>query len=75
MFDLPDQQLQQTSVSFAPGTYRYVRVTWDDRNSGRVPPPAAVWARLVSVHATPRRRWCRCSSRSDRASRSARAIT
>ena len=53
MFDLPDQQLQQTSVSFAPGTYRYVRVTWDDRNSGRVPPPAAVWARLASAHATP----------------------
>ena len=53
MFDLPDQQLQQTSVSFEPGIYRYVRVTWDDRNSGRVPFPAAVWARLVSVHATP----------------------
>jgi hypothetical protein len=53
MFDLPDQQLQQTSLSFSPGTYRYVRVTWDDRNSGRVPPPAAVWARLASAHATP----------------------
>ena len=53
MFDLPDQQLQQTSVSFAPGTYRYVRITWDDRNSGRVPAPATVWARLVSAHATP----------------------
>ena len=35
------------------GTYRYVRVTWDDRNSGRVPPPAAVSARLASAHAAP----------------------
>jgi len=53
LFDLPDQQLQQTSVSFAPGTYRYVRVTWDDRNSARVPLPASVSARLVAPRATP----------------------
>lgn len=53
LFDLPDQQLQQTSVSFAPGTYRYLRVTWDDRNSARVPLPAAVSARLLAPRATP----------------------
>jgi len=53
LFDLPDQQLQQTSVSFAPGTYRYLRVTWDDRNSARVPLPAAVSARLVTPRPTP----------------------
>jgi hypothetical protein len=45
LFDLPDERLRQLSVPFAPGTYRYLRGTWDDTNSGRVALPRAVVAR------------------------------
>jgi hypothetical protein len=46
-FDLPAEELRHTQIPFAPGSYRYLRVTWDDTNSGRVAPPAAATARLV----------------------------
>ncbi len=36
VFDLPAEQLRQTELEFTPGTYRYLRVTWDDTRSGRV---------------------------------------
>ncbi len=36
VFDLPEQDLRHTEVGFDAGTYRYVRVTWDDRSSARV---------------------------------------
>jgi hypothetical protein len=45
VFDLPDERLTQTEVPFTPGEYRYLRLTWNDRNSGVVPPPRAVDAR------------------------------
>lgn len=48
LFDLPDEQLRQSSLGFTPGQYRYLRVTWNDTNSGRVPSPGAVAARRVS---------------------------
>ena len=35
-FSLPAEQLAHTRIEFAPGEYRYVRVTWDDTNSARV---------------------------------------
>jgi hypothetical protein len=47
LFDLPEEGLRQTDVRFPPGSFRYLRVTWDDRNSGRVPMPAVVEARRV----------------------------
>jgi hypothetical protein len=53
LFDLPAEQLRQTALPFAPGSYRYVRVTWDDTNSGRVPPPLLVEARQVGAVAAP----------------------
>ena len=40
LFDLPDEQLRQNTLGFAAGPYRYLRVTWDDANSGRVPNPS-----------------------------------
>jgi hypothetical protein len=40
-FDLPDEGLRATALPFAPGAYRYLRVTWDDTNSARVGTPAA----------------------------------
>jgi len=48
LFDLPEERLQQTFLEFTPGAYRYLRFTWDDRNSGRVPAPRTVTARLVT---------------------------
>lgn len=48
LFDLPDERLRQVDVGFTPGEYRYVRVTFDDTNTGRVPPPRRVGARLAA---------------------------
>lgn len=45
LFDLPEEGLARTALSFAAGEYRYFRVTWDDRKSAVVPPPRAVAAR------------------------------
>jgi hypothetical protein len=49
VFGMPEQQLRETTVRFAAGRYRYVRLTWDDTHSGRVPPPVRVSARLVTT--------------------------
>lgn len=48
LFDLPGEGLQQLELPFTPGDYRYLRVTWNDANSGRVPLPAFVQARRVT---------------------------
>jgi uncharacterized protein DUF3999 len=48
LFDLPDERLRQNILEFAPGPYRYLRVTWNDANSGRVPAPARVEARKAT---------------------------
>ena len=53
LFDLPDELLRQNTLGFAAGPYRYFRITWNDANSGRVPNPAAVSARRVSIAAPP----------------------
>jgi hypothetical protein len=53
LFDLPEEGLRQTELRFPPGSFRYLRVTWDDRNSGRVPMPAAVEARRVPAMVPP----------------------
>jgi hypothetical protein len=41
VFDLPAERVRQTTVEFVPGAYRYLRVRWDDRSSGRLPLPLA----------------------------------
>jgi hypothetical protein len=53
LFDLPEQRLQQHGVPFRAGSYRYLRVTWDDTNSGRVPLPRRVLARVVEADGLP----------------------
>jgi hypothetical protein len=53
LFDLPADQLRQTELPFPAGSYRYLRITWDDTNSGRVPLPARVDARRVAGIAPP----------------------
>ena len=51
LFDLPQEALRQLSIPFVPGVYRYLRVTWNDTNSGRVPLPAGVRARVSRASA------------------------
>jgi hypothetical protein len=46
LFDLPDERLRQCEASFPPGEFRYLRLTWDDRTSGRVPAPSHVSVRV-----------------------------
>jgi hypothetical protein len=47
LFDLPDERLQLIELRFTPGSYRYVRVTWDDTHSGRLPRPPGAAAGIV----------------------------
>ena len=49
LFDLPDEKLRQNTLGFEPGEYRYLRVTWDDANSGRLPLPPAASARRAAA--------------------------
>ena len=53
MFDLPDEHLQRTTIDFVAGDFRYLRVTWDDRNSARVTLPATAGARVVATDPVP----------------------
>ena len=53
LFDLPDEQLRQDALAFTPGAYRYLRVTWNDADSGRVPLPRAVFARQAAAAPSP----------------------
>lgn len=48
LFDLPDDELELTSLDFTAGSYRYLRFTWDDRSSARMPLPRIVEARVAS---------------------------
>ncbi len=53
VFDLPDQKLRRPEIAFAAGSYRYLRVTWDDRNSARVIGSPSAEARLHDAGAPP----------------------
>ena len=44
-FNLPAERLQHLQIEFAPGEYRYLRLVWDDTNSGRVRVPDGVAVR------------------------------
>jgi hypothetical protein len=47
LFDLPDESLRQLDVAIPAGDFRYLRLTWNDAASGRLPLPGEVAARLV----------------------------
>ena len=47
LFDLPDEGLRLLELDFEPGEYRYLRVVWNDRSSGRLSPPRRVGVRLL----------------------------
>jgi hypothetical protein len=51
VFDLPDSRLRQVEIGFTAGSYRYLRVTWDDARSARVGLPPGISAREVSIAA------------------------
>jgi len=53
VFDLPDQKLRRSDIAFTAGDYRYLRVTWDDRNSARVSGVTIAEARLHDSAAPP----------------------
>src|SRR4029077_3501220 len=38
-----------TTLDFTAGSYRYLRVTWDDRSSARLPLPRRINARIASA--------------------------
>jgi hypothetical protein len=54
LFELPDSDLRQLELPFPPGVFRYLRVTWDDASSARVPLPKGVAARVVRADAPAR---------------------
>jgi hypothetical protein len=54
LFDLPDSDLRQLELTFPPGLFRYLRVTWDDAASARVPLPGSLVARRVRADAPAR---------------------
>jgi len=47
LFDLPADGMRSLSLDFTPGEYRYLRLTWDDRSSGRLPLPPRVDVRFT----------------------------
>jgi Protein of unknown function (DUF3999) len=47
VFNLPAERLVQTELAFTPGSFRYVRLTWDDTRSGRLPKPDLASVREV----------------------------
>ena len=49
LFDLPAEQLRQKYIPFPAAPYRFLRITWNDTNSGRLPLPRALFARRARV--------------------------
>jgi hypothetical protein len=48
VFDLPEDKLRRTDVTFEASSVRYLRITWDDRASARLPLPGAASVALVT---------------------------
>ena len=53
LFDLPEERLRQIDLGFTAGSFRYVRLIWDDTRSGRLPLPSAAHARAIGQAAVP----------------------
>jgi hypothetical protein len=51
LFDLPAERVRQTYTAFEAGPYRYLRLTWDDTNSGLLPLPRGARAREALAQA------------------------
>lgn len=46
LFDLPEERLAVLEADMAAGSYRYLRLTWDDASSARVDLPSRLEARV-----------------------------
>lgn len=55
LFDLPSEKLRFLEIEFAQAEYRYLKATWDDSASPRIPLPRTVSVRLVSAGSLPPR--------------------
>lgn len=53
LFDLPEERLVQTELSFPPADLRYLRLRWDDRNSAVVSAPASASVHVAGPGAAP----------------------
>ena len=49
LFDLPNDGLELTALDLPAGAFRYLRLTWDDRASRRMPLPRQVEVRVASA--------------------------
>jgi hypothetical protein len=49
LFDLPNDGLELTALDLPAGSFRYLRLTWDDRASRRMPLPRQVEVRVASA--------------------------
>jgi hypothetical protein len=55
IYDLPAQKLKLDEIEFHPSEYRYIKITWDDNASARIPMPHSAEVRLVSAGVLPPR--------------------
>ncbi len=53
VFDLPDDHLRLLDIPFEAGTFRYLRLTWDDASSARIAAVGEVRARIHGSGAAP----------------------
>ncbi len=53
LFDLPAENLRQVETNFMAGQFRYLRLTWNDQNSGVVSLPESAAARIVENREAP----------------------
>lgn len=53
LFDLPNDELVLTALDLPAGAFRYLRLTWDDRASRRMPLPRQVEVRVASASRGP----------------------
>jgi hypothetical protein len=55
VFDLPSEKLRSLEIEFDQNRYRYLKITWDDSASARIPMPQSVSVRQVSAGSLPPR--------------------
>ncbi len=55
VYDLPAEKLRLLEIEFSEGEFRYLKATWDDSASTRLPLPRAVSVRRVSAGSLPPR--------------------
>lgn len=53
VFDLPDDRLRLLEIPFEAGSFRYLRLTWDDSSSARITHVGSVRARVHGSGAPP----------------------